>query len=107
MPTDQMGADIRQIRDDVTKLQISVSRMDDLSRRLESIETVQAKSAESIGVLVARDQQGGIKIAEKWFPWILAFLASGGLVSSEMLGVRAATAIATPIASPAPIVVPE
>ena len=98
MPTDQLGADIRQIRDDVTKLQISVSRIDDLARRLESIETVQA-----IGVLVARDTGGGIKIAEKWFPWILAFLASGGLVGTEMLGVRAATSPVAPI----PIVAPE
>ena len=98
MATDQMGADIRQIREDVTRLQISVSRIDDLSRRLDTIESVQAKRAENIAALVARDHQSTIKIAEKWFPWILAFLASGGLVSSEMLGVRTpATATAAPL----------
>ena len=100
---DQMGADIRQIREDVTRLQIAVSRIDDLSRRLDTIEQVQAKSAENIAALVAREHQGSIKIADKWFPWILAFLASGGLVSSEMLGVRShAAATAAPVL-PAPI----
>tara|TARA_Y100001973_G_scaffold104039_1_gene172795 strand:- start:277 stop:600 length:324 start_codon:yes stop_codon:yes gene_type:complete len=100
MSTDQMGADIRQIREDVTRLQISVSRIDDLSRRLDTMEQVQAKSAENIAKLVARDHQSTVKIAEKWFPWILAFLASGGLVSSEMLGVRTHAASAAPVALP-------
>ena len=98
MPSEnmEMKADIRQIRDDVTKLQIGVARIDDLVSRLDKIESSQSKAAADLAAIVSRSSTHG-KLIEKWMPWVIAVLASGGLVSSEMLGVARTVAIETPV----------
>jgi hypothetical protein len=85
-PMDQISvaADVRQIRDAVTQLQISVSKIDDLVTRLDRVEIQQKEAATEMAKFVNNQSNNG-KLLQQYFPWIIAFLASGGMLTDGVV----------------------
>ncbi len=90
-PIDQMSfaADVRQIRDAVTQLQISVSKIDDLVTRLDRVELQQKEAATERSKIL--NGQSNSQRLERYFPWIIAFLASGGMLTDGVVSAVSAT----------------
>ena len=81
----EVKADIRQIRDTLVTVQVGLGRFADIGGRLEKIEANQVSQASQIAEVIASSRSHA-KLVERFLPWIVAILCSGGLISGQVLG---------------------
>ncbi len=95
----EIRAELRHLRETLAGVQVSVGRIEDLANRLDKIERNQEQTAKSLAEMNAQHRSTA-KLMERWLPWLVAILASGGLFGSEMLN-------SAPTLSPSPLELAE
>ena len=95
----EVKADIRQIRDTLVTVQVGLGRFSDIGGRLEKIEANQVSQASQIAEVIASSRSHA-KLVERFLPWIVAILCSGGLISGQVLGGGSVASVPTILEQP-------
>jgi len=95
----EVKADIRQIRDTLVTVQVGLGRFSDIGGRLEKIESNQVSQASQLSEVIASSRSHA-KLVERFLPWIVAILCSGGLISGQVLGGGSVASVPTILEQP-------